>query len=132
MTTGKTIAWTRRTLIGKRPAHSVQAAARAGALSVAEQSYPTSEVRGSCRECQATTAQEWRRGASPRPRSGATVWRSHPVSEARGGGREDQDCIVQIKEKTHTSKKRTQSLDVDLQKYSQLIFDKGVKIIQWK
>ena len=48
-----------------------------------------SEVRGSGRECQAATAQEWPRGATPSPRSGAAARRSHPVSEARGGGPEE-------------------------------------------
>ena len=37
-----------------------------------------SEVRGSGRECQAATAQERRRGATPRP------------SEVRGGSQEEQ------------------------------------------
>ena len=45
--------------------------------SMAERSYPTSEVRGSGRECQAATAQE--------PLGGAT----RPRPEARSGGREE-------------------------------------------
>ena len=62
-----------------------------------------SEVRGSGLECQAATAQEQPRGATPHPRSGAVagrshpasevraiVWRSQPTSKARDGGREDQ------------------------------------------
>ena len=44
-----------------------------------------SEVRGSGREWQAVMVQEWLRGATLRPRSGATVWRSHPAYEARVG-----------------------------------------------
>ena len=40
-----------------------------------------SEVRGSSRERQAATAQEWRRGAYPRPRSGAEAERSNPTSK---------------------------------------------------
>ena len=40
---------------------------------MAERSYPTSEVRGSGRECQAAMVQEWPRGATPRPRSGVTA-----------------------------------------------------------
>ena len=40
----------------------------AGALSAAERSYPTSEVRGRSQECQAATAQERPRGATIRPR----------------------------------------------------------------
>ena len=68
----------------------------------AKRSYPTSEVRGSGRECLAVTAQEqprgatqvrgqgWRLGrATPRPRLGAAAERSYPVSEARGGGWEE-------------------------------------------
>ena len=43
---------------------------RAGSLSMAERSYPTSEVRGSGLECQAAMAQERPRGATLRPRSG--------------------------------------------------------------
>ena len=58
---------------------------------VAKRSYPTSEVRGSGRECQAVTAQEWLRGATqvrdqgrpggatPRPRSGEAAGRSYPT-----------------------------------------------------
>ena len=56
----------------------------------AERSYPTSEVRVSSRECQATTAQEQLRGATPHPRSGSAAGRSYPLPEARGGGREEQ------------------------------------------
>ena len=55
----------------------------------AKSSYPMSEVRGSSRECQAATAQERRRGATPRPRSGAAAERSYPVSEVRGSSREE-------------------------------------------
>ena len=56
----------------------------------AKRNYPTSEVRGSGQECQAATAQEWLRGATPRPRSGAAAGRSYPMSEVRGGSREEQ------------------------------------------
>ena len=58
-----------------------------------------SEVMGSGRECQAATAQEWPRGATPCPRSGAAAERSHPTSEtrggteARGGGQEEQPHV---------------------------------------
>ena len=77
--------------------------------SAAERSYPTSEVRGSGRECQAATAQEWLRGATWCPRAGGAADRSYPASEvrggswkelphaptpeARGGGREDQPHV---------------------------------------
>ena len=55
----------------------------------AKRSYPTSEVRGSGGECQAATAQEPPRGATPRPRSGAVAGRSYLASEVRGGGWEE-------------------------------------------
>ena len=42
-----------------------------------------SEVRGSGLECQAVTAQEWLRGATPRPRSGAAAKRSNSKSKER-------------------------------------------------
>ena len=58
-------------------------AAVTGALSAAERSYPTSEVRGSGRECQAVMAQERPRGATPHPKSGAAAGRRHPESEVR-------------------------------------------------
>ena len=55
----------------------------------AKRSYPMSEVRGSGRECQAATVQEWPRGATPHPRSGAAAGRSYPTAEVRGGSREE-------------------------------------------
>ena len=64
----------------------------------AKRSYPTSEVRGSGRECQGVMAQKRPRGATPPPRSGsaaersyprlrpgAAAGRSHPASELMGG-----------------------------------------------
>ena len=45
-----------------------------------------SEVRGSGRECQAASAQERPRGATPCLRSGAMAETSYPTSEVRGGG----------------------------------------------
>ena len=48
-----------------------------------------SEVRGSRRECQAATVQEWPRGATPCPRSGGVAERRYPASEVRGGRREE-------------------------------------------
>ena len=56
---------------------------------MAERSYPTSEVRGSGRDCQAVMGQEWPGGATPHPRSGAAAKRSYPASEVWGGS---QDC----------------------------------------
>ena len=49
-----------------------------------------SEVRGGGQECQAATAQERLRGATPHPRSGAVAGRSYSMPKARGGGQEDQ------------------------------------------
>ena len=46
-----------------------------------KRSYPTSEVKGSDRECQAATAQEWLRGATPSPRFRAAAKRSNPTSK---------------------------------------------------
>ena len=61
----------------------MQVAARAGALSAAERSYPTSKVRGSSLECQAVTAQERPRGATLGSRSGAAAGRRQPRSKVR-------------------------------------------------
>ena len=65
---------------------------------VAKRTYPTSEVRGSSRECQAANVQKQPRratqvrgqgqrpgGATPRPRSGAAAERRYPANKARGG-----------------------------------------------
>ena len=72
---------------------------------MAKRSYPTSEVRGSGRECQAATAQEWLRGAIPHLRLGAAAGRSNPASrsgvagmshlapEASGGSQEEQPHV---------------------------------------
>ena len=59
----------------------------------AKRSYPTSEVRGGGRECQAATAQERPRGATPCPRSRAAAGRSYPASEVKGGGWEDEPHV---------------------------------------
>ena len=53
--------------------------AATGALSTTERRYPTSEVRGSSRECQAATVQERPRRATPHPRSGRAAERSYPT-----------------------------------------------------
>ena len=50
-----------------------------------KRSYPKSEVRGSGREYQTVTAQEWLRGATPLLRSGGVAERRYPASEVRGG-----------------------------------------------
>ena len=55
---------------------------------VAKRSYPTSEVRGSGRECQAVMAQEWPRGATPCTRPGQ--W--FGGARVRVRGREEPLC----------------------------------------
>ena len=52
-----------------------------GALSAAERSYPTSEVRGRSRECQAATAQEQLRGETLRSRPEAVATKNNPMSK---------------------------------------------------
>ena len=54
---------------------------------------PHAQGQGRDRECQAATAQEWPRGATPCPRSGAAAERSYSMPEVRGGGRGDQPHI---------------------------------------
>ena len=66
---------------------------QAGALSAAEKSYPTSEVRGTGLECQAAKAQERLRGATLGSRSGAVAGRRYPAPEVRGGGQEELPCV---------------------------------------
>ena len=52
--------------------------------------YPTSEVRGSGRECQAVTVQERQRGATQvRGQGRRLAGRSYPTSEARGSSWEE-------------------------------------------
>ena len=58
-----------------------------------ERSYLKSEVRGSGLECQAATAQEWPRGATLHPRSGAATKWSYPASEVSGSGWEELLCV---------------------------------------
>ena len=55
----------------------------------AKRSYPTSEVRGSGRECQIATAQKRPRGATPPLRSGGAAERRYPASKVRGSGQEE-------------------------------------------
>ena len=88
MTTRKTIALTRWTFVGKVISLLFNMLSRA----VAKRSCPTSEVRGSGRECQAVMVQERQRGATqvrgqgwrlggatPHPRSGEAARRSYPM-----------------------------------------------------
>ena len=77
----------------------MQAAATTGALSMAERSYPTSEVRGRSQE-DTTPEGRWPRGVTPHPRSGAVAksarlrWRRNgreelPCVQGWGGGQEE-------------------------------------------
>ena len=69
--------------------HTKRRRLRAGALSVAERSYPTSEVSGGREELPRVQGQ-WRPGGDiPRPRSGAAAQRSYLVSDLCGGGWEE-------------------------------------------
>ena len=63
-----------------------------GALSVAERSHLTSEVRGRSQEDPMPEGRR-PRGVTPCPRSGAAARRSNPTPKARGSGREDQSHI---------------------------------------
>ena len=54
---------------------------------------PTPEVRGGNRERKPATAQEWSRGATPHPRSGAVAARSYPTHEVKGGSQEEQPHV---------------------------------------
>ena len=59
--------------------------------SLTVRSYPLLKVRGSDRERQAATAQEWRpRGASPPPRAWAAAEKSYHTPEVRDSGQEEQ------------------------------------------
>ena len=58
-----------------------------------QEELPHSKVRGSGQECQAVTAQEQPRGATPRPRPGAAAGRSYPQPETRGSGWEEQPQV---------------------------------------
>ena len=54
-------------------------------VSMAERSYPTSEVRGRSRE-DPTPEGRWPRGVTPRWRSGRAVVRRYPSSKVRSNG----------------------------------------------
>ena len=54
-----------------------------------QEDLPRIQGRGSGRECQAATAQEWPRGATTCLRSGAAAGRSYSTPEVRGGGRKE-------------------------------------------
>ena len=78
------------------PSSGAEAEGTHARRAVAKRSYPTSEVRGSGRECQAAMAQERQRratqvrgqrrrprGTTPHPRSGAAAGRTNPMSKER-------------------------------------------------
>ena len=87
MTTGKTIALTRRTFAGKVISLLFNISDRP------ERNYPMPKVRGGYRECQVATMEEEPRGATPRSRSGTAAETSYPTPEVRGGGREEQPHV---------------------------------------
>ena len=59
--------------------------------SLTVRSYPLLKVKGSDRERQTATAQEWRpRGASPPPRTWAAAEKSYHTPEVRDSGQEEQ------------------------------------------
>ena len=93
MTTGKTLALTRRTFVGKVISLLFNMLSRSGA--VAERSNPMPEVRGGGQEelPHARGQGQWPRRGTPCPRSGATAERSYPMPEVRGSGREEQPHI---------------------------------------
>ena len=62
-----------------------------------KRSYPSPRVRGGGLECQAETAQERPRGATPCPRSGVVAEKSNPMSKVRRGSSEEIP-LVQGKE----------------------------------
>ena len=62
-----------------------------------KRSYPSPKVRGGGLECQAETAQERPRGATPCPRSGVVAEKSNPMSKVRRGSSEEIP-LVQGKE----------------------------------
>ena len=64
-------------------------AAATGTLSMAERSYPSSEVRGRSQEDPMPKG-KWPRGATLRPRPGVAARRTYSMPEARDGGQEEQ------------------------------------------
>ena len=74
-----------------------------GTLSMAERSYPTSEVRGKSQEDPMPEGW-WPRGVTPHPRSGQELRvpgcdsagmakRSYRMSRVRGGAQEELPCV---------------------------------------
>ena len=81
--------WTCISLMSSDIEHLYMWLRQAGALSAAERSYPTSEVRDSSLECQAATVQELQRRATQHPTSGVAAGRRHPRVQGRGRGQEE-------------------------------------------
>ena len=101
----------------------------------AERNYPTSEVRDSGLECQALTAQERLRGATPRLRPGA-------VPESRGGGQKEQPHAQGVvaawaqeglEEPSHAEgqKGRCEEIPLIQGKEQQLCFAGAVAVLCW-
>ena len=88
MITGKAIALTRQIFVSFVMSLLFNMLSRL-VRSVAKRSYPLPKVRGGDRECQAASAQERPRGATPHPRSRAATKRNYSTSEVRGGGQEE-------------------------------------------
>ena len=63
---------------------------------MAERSYPLPKVKGGDQECQAASAQEQSRGATPRPRAGAAAETTYCTPKVRGGGREEQPHVQEV------------------------------------
>ena len=93
--------WTCISLMSSDIEHLCMRPWLAGALSAAERSYPTSEVRDNSIECQAVTVRTCREelpsvrhqgrrqgGDTPASEVGAVAKRSYPASEASGGREE--------------------------------------------
>ena len=70
--------------------HTKRRRLRAGAQSVAERSYPTSEVSGGREETPHVQGQGRPGEATWHPRPGVVTLRSHPEPEARASGLEEQ------------------------------------------
>ena len=66
------------------------------ALSAAERSYPTSEVRGRSREDPMPEGRQ-PRGVTPRPRSGTAAGRRYPMPQDQGQGRQRGGATPQLR-----------------------------------
>ena len=67
------------------------------------------KVRDGDPEHQVATVQEWRRGATPRPRTGVAA-DSYPMSEVWGGGQEEQPRAKELRLCGHRRAKGSYSM----------------------